>query len=96
MRHILQEAHRQIKGITGQELAPQDWALVPDRKLGDISIPCFKLSKALGKAPPQIAADIAAKFVIEKNNFIESVQAVGPYVNVKINTLKNSIHRYWQ
>ena len=32
----------------------------PDTSMGDIAFPCFKLSKALRKAPPAIAADLAA------------------------------------
>ena len=34
----------------------------PDSKMGDLSLPCFKLSKSLRKAPPAIAADIADGF----------------------------------
>ncbi|MBO4327755.1 MAG: arginine--tRNA ligase [Clostridia bacterium] len=54
----------------------------PDRKLGDIAFPCFKLAKVLKKAPPLIAAQIMEK--ISENPLppvIEKVIPAGGYLN---------------
>ena len=50
-----------------------------DTSLGDYAFPCFKLAKALRKAPPVIAADIQGR--LELPGFITSVQVVGAYIN---------------
>ncbi|MDR7314228.1 arginine--tRNA ligase [Brevibacillus nitrificans] len=50
----------------------------PNPAMGDIAFPCFQLAKALRKAPPMIAAELAEK--ISGAPLRESA-AVGPYVN---------------
>ncbi|WP_301170625.1 arginine--tRNA ligase [Brevibacillus nitrificans] len=50
----------------------------PNPAMGDIAFPCFQLAKALRKAPPMIAAELAEK--ISGSPLREST-AVGPYVN---------------
>ena len=57
-------------------------ATPPDRKMGDIAFPCFKLAKVMRKAPPLIAEDLLKR--IEENalpEIIEKVAAVGGYLN---------------
>jgi arginyl-tRNA synthetase len=51
----------------------------PNPSMGDIAFPCFQLAKALRKAPPMIAGELAAKIT---GATLREVQAVGPYVNV--------------
>lgn len=51
----------------------------PEKKLGDYALPCFKLSRTLRKAPPAIAAALAAHMACEE---IERVEVVGGYLNV--------------
>ncbi len=54
----------------------------PDRKMGDLAFPCFKLAKTLRKAPPAIASEIMES--IEKNELpagISRAQTVGGYIN---------------
>lgn len=53
----------------------------PDKALGDIAFPCFRLSKTLRKAPNMIAADLASAFS-ENERVVSS--AAGPYVNFKL------------
>ncbi len=53
-----------------------------ERDRADLSLPCFRWAKALGKAPNQIAEDVAAAF--EPDGLLASVEAVGPFVNVKL------------
>ena len=57
-------------------------ATPPDRKMGDIAFPCFKLAKVMRKAPPLIADELLKK--IEENTLpdvIDKVASVGGYLN---------------
>jgi arginyl-tRNA synthetase len=54
----------------------------PDPKLGDYAFPCFTLSKAMKKAPPAIAAELAGKFA--PGPLVTSARAVGPYLNFAV------------
>jgi len=51
----------------------------PDDKMGDLALPCFKLSRTLRNAPPRIAAAIAEDFSDEA---VARVEVVGGYVNL--------------
>lgn len=54
-----------------------------DRKLGDIALPCFKLSKTLRKAPPLIANTLceAVKTQPESAEIFEKIESVNGYLN---------------
>ena len=54
----------------------------PQVELGDFTIECFPLAKQFRQNPAQIAQAIAAE--IEPSESIQSVRAVGPYLNVKV------------
>ncbi|MBQ3291353.1 MAG: arginine--tRNA ligase [Mogibacterium sp.] len=54
-----------------------------DEKMGDFAFPCFRLAKALRKAPQMIAADIAGR--ISGNEAFAKVENVNAYVNFFIN-----------
>ncbi len=51
----------------------------PDAKMGDIALPCFKLSKTLRNAPPKIAMAIAEDFQCE---LVERAEALNGYFNI--------------
>ena len=51
----------------------------PDEKMGDLALPCFKLSKVLRMAPVKIAATIAEEFKCEA---VARVEAVNGYFNI--------------
>lgn len=53
----------------------------PDDKMGDIAFPCFKLSRALRKAPPAIASELVGGF---ECNGVGKCEAVGGYLNFYI------------
>jgi arginyl-tRNA synthetase len=55
----------------------------PKDDWGDYGWPCFSLAKSMKKAPPAIAAEMAAK--INGDDYIESVNSQGPYINFKLN-----------
>ncbi len=53
-----------------------------DRKMGDVALPCFKLSKILRKAPPMISASL--KEELEKQDLsevFEKIESVNGYLN---------------
>jgi len=56
----------------------------PNSDLGDYAFPCFKLAKALRKAPPMIAHEIKEKIDLDEN-LIEKIDIVGGYLNIYIN-----------
>lgn len=50
----------------------------PNPKMGDLAFPCFQLAKALRKAPPMIAGELASEL---GGAPLRSAEAVGPYIN---------------
>ena len=54
-----------------------------DPALGDLAFPCFVLAKAERKAPPVLAAELAAKLAGSELQGI-AAQATGPYVNFRV------------
>jgi arginyl-tRNA synthetase len=57
----------------------------PNPQMGDFSLPCFKLSKSLRKAPPIIAEEIRAGIEAANLDFVDKIEAVSGYVNVFLN-----------
>jgi len=53
----------------------------PDDTMGDVALPCFKLSKSLRNAPPKIAAALAEKIGACE---MADVSVAGGYLNFKI------------
>lgn len=53
----------------------------PDTTMGDVALPCFKLSKSLRRSPVQIAQIIADGL---SDDTVKSAQAVNGYLNIKI------------
>lgn len=58
-----------------------------DTSMGDLAFPTFTLAKALRKAPVMIAQEIVDQ--VDANDF-ESIEAVGPYVNVRLKRTETS------
>ncbi len=54
----------------------------PDKNMGDLALPCFRLSKALRRSPVDIAKTLAAGIECEE---FASVTALNGYLNFKIN-----------
>ncbi len=54
----------------------------PDKSMGDIALPCFRLSKSLRRSPVQIADALASAIDCEE---FSSVSATSGYLNFKIN-----------
>src|SRR3989344_8881707 len=54
-----------------------------DTNLGDLSLPCFQLSKVLKKDPKVIAQDLKNK--LKTNKTIKEIKVIGPYLNFYFN-----------
>ena len=54
----------------------------PDKSMGDLALPCFRLSKTLRRSPVQIAEALAKDFSCEE---FSEVSALSGYLNFKIN-----------
>jgi arginyl-tRNA synthetase len=66
----------------------------PDPHMGDIALPCFKLSKILRKSPIEISEELAPN--IPSSQYIEKVEAVSGYLNFflhKPNFIKEVLSR---
>jgi hypothetical protein len=84
-------AKRLTAVLGGGDITGADFIVPPDRKLGDFAFGCFKLAKAMGKSPAEIAKEIASKIDLKQSDFSQAV-AAGPYVNFSLNT-GDAVHR---
>ena len=66
--------------LTANELA-QMLEYPPDTTMGDVALPCFKLSRSLRRSPVQIAQIIAAGL---EDASIKHAEAVNGYLNISI------------
>lgn len=77
-RTALAAALAQQTGLDPQELS--GWLETPpDPAMGDYAFPCFRLAKSLRKAPPAIAAELAASLPLPPG--IARCEAKGGYLN---------------
>ena len=53
----------------------------PDRSMGDLALPCFKLARSLRRAPAMIADTLASSIVCEE---FREISAINGYLNFKI------------
>lgn len=58
----------------------------PNYDMGDYAFACFRLAKVFKKAPNIIAKELADK--IQRNEYFEKIENVGPYVNFSVNKEK--------
>ncbi len=65
------------------ENAARSSVTVPkERDRADLTLPCFRFAKQLGKSPPQVAAAVADAF--EPGGLLASAEAAGPFVNFRL------------
>ncbi len=55
----------------------------PNDDMGDVALPCFKLSRTLKKAPAAIAQELSEKFL--KPEYIDKAEALSGYLNFFVN-----------
>jgi arginyl-tRNA synthetase len=71
-----------LKKDVAKELKVSVEEIEEPEKYGDLAYPCFNMAKKLKKNPNDIAKELAGKLKI---NFIEKVEAIGPYINFYVN-----------
>ncbi len=76
------------KIIKNPAVSVVDFVPTPQAELGDISLPCFLLAKALAKNPAEIAADLASR--LSNIEWIEKATAAGPYLNITLNSVASA------
>ena len=75
---IAEAIYDESLGLSKEEI--KGWIEIPaDSSMGDYAFPCFRLAKTLRKAPPLIAADIAAR--TGDAEAFAKVENVNAYVN---------------
>ena len=85
MTDTVEEERIKLKEIIIEELANLNWPELPmnmDPPEGDLSIICFPVAKKLGKAPGDVANELAEHLL--KATSIEKIEAVNGYCNVTI------------
>ena len=83
--NIKKEIVKQVNQALDRKVAIKEADLVfpPDSKMGDISLPCFGLSKELKKSPNDIAQMLLTELssCAQELSSVESMVATGPYLN---------------
>ncbi|NCU44122.1 arginine--tRNA ligase [Candidatus Falkowbacteria bacterium] len=80
------EIARLINGQLAEPLAlAADLIVPPQAELGDLSWPCFAAAKKIGQTPGALAQDLVAKLSEVGSPLIAGWQAVGPYLNLRLN-----------
>ena len=84
---IAARAVEKIKEINPQaEISAEDIAAMleypPDSAMGDLALPCFKLSRTLRMSPVKIAQTVAEGFELAE---VERAEAVNGYFNIFLN-----------
>lgn len=70
-----------LTGTTTQDIV-QLMEVPPNPELGDVSLPCFRLSKQLKKSPQIIASELKEQL---KDSIIEKLDSVSGYLNISLN-----------
>src|SRR5690606_9044816 len=74
--------------MEAQDLVPL-MEIPPNPELGDLSLPCFRLSKTLKKPPQLIAKELQAQL---QDEIIAETNAVNGYLNSTLNPSKFARH----
>ncbi|MBE6623398.1 MAG: arginine--tRNA ligase [Ruminococcaceae bacterium] len=73
---------KKIDAVPANELSEM-LEFPPDKKMGDLALPCFKLSRIMKKAPPMIADELKA-FLDNEEGFsdvFKNIESVSGYLN---------------
>ncbi len=90
---LLQKIKTELAGQINAGLKKQgtvgaaDFVFPPNSEMGDLSLPCFGLSKNLKQSPNEVASFLVGK--IKAEGFIQGVRTAGPYLNITLN--KNAV-----
>jgi len=78
MKLFKQKLIKSLSQILDKKVSDKEISCPPNLELGDFSYPCFALAKEKQQSPAALAKELATQIKID---FVEKVQAVGPYLN---------------
>lgn len=73
-----------IDPLTSAEIADM-LEFPPDKKMGDLALPCFKLSKILRKSPMVIADELKNALAENDTSIFKQIDSVSGYLNFYVN-----------
>ena len=79
--HLRARLRAHFAALPGDLAAALTLVRPKDPAHGDVALPCFPFAKLAGKAPPAVAAEVAA--AITPDACLESAAAAGPFVNFR-------------
>ncbi len=92
MQYVLDRFAEDIRrAITATGLVPEEQIELAEPKANvpaDLAFPCFRVAKASGTPPPQLARQLAAAISVSADGLIGNVQAAGPFLNFTLNHAK--------
>lgn len=75
---------KEINRVLNKDLVkPEDLTYPPNVRMGDLSLPCFEISRKISKNPTEAASSLISK--IKSDEIVSSIKAVGPYLNFVLN-----------
>lgn len=80
---VAEKIFKSVDGTLGLREIYDQLVDPPNPEMGDLAFGCFLLAKAQKKAPPMIAQELQKNILPDAE--IQSVQAVGPYLNIRLN-----------
>jgi arginyl-tRNA synthetase len=82
---LLERATREA--YPGTQLPKTKYSPPPDTEMGELSSPvCFQLARTFKRSPNEIAQNVAEKIDPTASDLIDSVGAIGGYINFKVDT----------
>lgn len=84
-KHVLAEKIASLLADIDKQDILRLMEVPPNPELGDLSLPCFRLSKQLKKSPQIIASELKEQL---KDDIIEEMDSVSGYLNITFNKSK--------
>ena len=80
---IVSHVARRLSEVSETPVQASEIVIPPTSDVGDLAFSCFKLAKALGVSPAEIAVQLAQKLT-GTDVTIASAEAAGPYINFRL------------
>lgn len=76
-----------VNKALGKKIVEEGSLIYPPKpEFGDLSLICFGIAKEFKKSPVEMAEFLVGK--VERNDFVVSIKAIGPYLNFTLNKSK--------
>ncbi len=81
MEFIRDQVAQSLQRAIDVPVKPEELVYPPQKEMGDLAFPCFRLAKERGKNPAELAKEIVSQMGIG-DRYIARAEATGPYVNI--------------